>query len=322
MNTLKKETELCNNESQNLPDVNKKVLCVKTKLVKAEPKIPIYKKEVSMSSHQEVFSEKFVNRNILLKSKQRHPKPSLVRPKEIRKFIERKKFGSLSTKFTGKKSITNNLSFEKDDPFSIDSEDQFNKEHFDKSSTKIRSQSTLINYKSVSIEHTKSAAPPELKDNIKAESSSNYSKNTTIEKSRQDIIEIKRKRMNSSEKVMKEGVAFKHLQSTKLKESISGLIERKKSSESVDSGKEKYYKNKKIPKKKKDKQYTDVGQTEQLPNVDPSCPHCFKLLLNPTKMRLHISECKMNKERDSNNSLKLKIQISPDTNKIKIKGQE
>lgn len=240
----------------------------------------------------------------------------------------------LSTKFTGKKSITNNLSFEKDDPFSIDSEDQFNKEHFDKSSTKIRSQSTLINYKSslpikqekllktVSVEHTKSAAPPELKDNIKAESSSNYSKNTTIEKSGQDIIEINRKRKNSSEEVMKEGVAFKHLQSTKLKESISGLIERKKSSESVDSGKEKYYKNKKIPKKKKDKQNTNVGQTEQLPNVDPSCPHCFKLLLNPTKMRLHISECKMNKERDSNNSLRLKIQISPDTNKIKIKEQE
>ena len=322
MNTLKKETELCNNESQNLHDVNEKAVCVKTKLVKAEPKIPIYKKEVSMSSHQEVFSEKFVNRNILLKSKQRHPKPSLVRPKEIRKFIERKKFGSLSTKFTGKKSITNSLSFEKDDPFSIDSEDQFNKEDFDKSSTKIRSQSTLINYKSVSIEHTKSAAPPELKDNIKAESGSNYSKNTTIEKSGQDIIEIKRKRKNSSEEVMKEGVAFKHLQSTKLKESISGLIERKKSSESVDSGKEKYYKNKKIPKKKKDKQNTNVGQTEQLPNVDPSCPHCFKLLLNPTKMRLHISECKMNKERDSNNSLRLKIQISPDTKKIKIKEQE
>ena len=83
--------------------------------------------------------------------------------------------------------------------------------------------------------------------------------------------------------------------------------------------KSKCHKKKKIPKKEKIRIDTPC---EQLANVDPSCPYCFKLLLNPMKMRLHIAECKANKDRESNNSLKLKIQISPDTSKIKIKEQE
>jgi len=57
---------------------------------------------------------------------------------------------------------------------------------------------------------------------------------------------------------------------------------------------------------------------------DPTCPVCFKMLLNSEKMKLHIRECHGSEDSKTlsetpDNSLKLTIHLSPQTSKIRVK---
>ena len=54
--------------------------------------------------------------------------------------------------------------------------------------------------------------------------------------------------------------------------------------------------------------------------VDPTCPFCFKLLLNPEKMRIHLKNCQMSKKEE--NPFRFKIQLIPETNNMAIKENE
>ena len=70
-------------------------------------------------------------------------------------------------------------------------------------------------------------------------------------------------------------------------------------------------------KKKRDKKRESKEEKMEDNNIDPSCPYCFKLLLNPEKMRLHIANCE--KGPDSVSSFKFKIQLNSESSKIRIK---
>ena len=57
---------------------------------------------------------------------------------------------------------------------------------------------------------------------------------------------------------------------------------------------------------------------------DPTCPVCFKMLLNAEKMKLHIRECHGSEEtkkcgENQENPLKLTIHLSSEKKKIRIK---
>ena len=49
--------------------------------------------------------------------------------------------------------------------------------------------------------------------------------------------------------------------------------------------------------------------------IEPSCPYCFKILLNQEKMKLHMNQCRRNQEATTNN-LKFKIKLQSDSNSI------
>ena len=53
-----------------------------------------------------------------------------------------------------------------------------------------------------------------------------------------------------------------------------------------------------------------------LSSVEPSCPYCFKILLNQEKMKLHMNQCKRNQEATPTNNLKFKIKLQSDSNSI------
>ena len=57
---------------------------------------------------------------------------------------------------------------------------------------------------------------------------------------------------------------------------------------------------------------------------DPTCPYCFKMLLNAEKMKLHMKECHVTQEPkkcvdNHENPLKLTIHLSSQKKKIRIK---
>ena len=47
----------------------------------------------------------------------------------------------------------------------------------------------------------------------------------------------------------------------------------------------------------------------------PTCPHCFKFLLNPEKMRRHVASCC---QRRAEHHIKLTIRLSSDKDKVEI----
>ena len=65
-----------------------------------------------------------------------------------------------------------------------------------------------------------------------------------------------------------------------------------------------------------------VGTSKEKP--DPTCPVCFKMLLNSEKMKLHIKDCHGNEEtkrpgETQDNSLKFTIHLSSEKKKIRIR---
>ena len=221
-------------------------------------KIPIYKQAFLEPSHQEFFSDKFVNRNMLLKkshiaSQKFKKKPS---QNEERKYIERRKFGSLNTKFQGRKKITSNILFSKDDPFSIETEEPA------VSSTSTQDNLTMSENKSHGVVNV---AGPIFQP-------CNQDMQSCV-----DIEEKKDKsfKTNNKKKSLKHG------------------------------------KNVKIKKNKKE----DICKTSII-GIEPSCPFCFKILLNQEKMKLHMDQCKKNQETTQTTNLKFKIKLQSDSKNI------
>ena len=220
-------------------------------------RIPIYKKAFFEPCHKEFFSEKFVNRNTLLKKSfaaSRKLKNDTYQNLE-RKFIERRKFGSLNTKFQGRKQIISNVVFSKDDPFSIETEEAA----VNPSSSQVnlgKSAHDTDNISSV-------AGPTFHPDNPDMQSCVKIN-----EKSEQPL------KMNKG-KSIKQGINLKNT------------------------------------KKKKE----DVNKTF-ISGIEPSCPHCFKILLNQEKMKLHIDQCKKNQEATQTTNLKFKIKLQSDSKSI------
>ena len=227
-------------------------------------RIPIYKKAYLGSSHQEYFSDKFVNRNTLLK---KNGAPSKKLNQNInnleRKFVERRKFGSLNTKFQGRKKVSSNMLFGKDDPFSIETEDHavfLGKEEAGK-----LDQSTLANVivnEEPAIKNQGSILPCHSLNVKKPEDG---------------------------------GETISNYQRLTLKKNLE------------------------ITKNKKKKQsYTKYKRSNSNPKnlINPSCPYCFKILLNQERMKHHIIECKKNQEIKQTSNLKFKIKIKPDSKNI------
>ena len=78
-------------------------------------------------------------------------------------------------------------------------------------------------------------------------------------------------------------------------------------------------KNLEITKNKKKKQsYTKYKRSNSNPKnlINPSCPYCFKILLNQERMKHHIIECKKNQEIKQTSNLKFKIKLKPDSKNI------
>ena len=243
-----------------------KGLKIENKCEVAEPsslsqRIPIYKQAFLEPSHQEFFSDKFVNRNMLLKkssvsSRKNNKDASQNRE---RKFIERRKFGTLSTKFQGRKKIISNVSFGKDDPFSIEeAEDPAVISTRDKKSYKLE-----LN-------------PSTLQNDVVNEGPNIHSN-----------LRMKEKAETSFEANKKNSI--KHTQKLENNEKLTKQAKRNNKEET----------NKISPS-----------------GIEPSCPYCFKILLNQEKMKLHMNQCKRNQEATPTNNLKFKIKLQSDSNSI------
>merc|ERR1712106_681266 len=67
-------------------------------------------------------------------------------------------------------------------------------------------------------------------------------------------------------------------------------------------------------------------QTVEEEKQDPTCPYCFKMLLNAEKMKLHMRECQVMEEKKKSGEsqespLKLTIHLSSQKKKIWIKSK-
>ena len=220
-------------------------------------RIPIYKKAFSEPCHKEFFSEKFVNRNTLLKKSSvasRKFKNDTFQNVE-RKFIERRKFGSLNTKFQARKKIISNVVFSKDDPFSMETEEA--------AVTSSSSQDNLRKSEHNTDDTSIVAGPTFHPGKLNMQSCAKIN-----EKSEQPIEIFKKK-------LIKQG--------TNLKDT----------------------------RKKKE----DVNKT-LISGIEPSCPHCFKILLNQEKMKLHMDQCKKNQEATQMTNLKFKIKLQSNSKSI------
>ena len=334
-------------------------------IIKTEGRIPIYKKEVLKNNQEEHFSDYFVNRNILLKNKQKSSQHRTTQgkvPQTQRKFIERRKFGSLNTKFTGRKSISTNISFEKDDPFSLEVEDIKDKEIPDKglqdisknrneSVVRICEQSEIVSenlevlkesnlkkkQSKISMRKRKAQQPSATKQQLSIHDESV----TNIEK----ILEVPTHQLetNTNIQLRKKEVQHKigedseqdipvHINDSEIThETFEAQAHQQESTtnthpepEEIDAHENEIditesKAGKLIAKKKKKRDKKRESREEKMEdnNIDPSCPYCFKLLLNPEKMRLHIANCE--KGPDSVSSFKFKIQLNSESSKIRIK---
>ena len=175
---------------------------------------------------------------------------------EERKYIERRKFGSLITKFQGRKKITSNILFSKDDPFSIETEEPA-----------VSSTST--------------------QDNL-----------PMSENKSQDVVNVA-------------GPIFQPCNQDM--QSCVDIEEKKDKSFKTNNKKKslKHGKNVKIKKNKKE----DICKTSII-GIEPSCPFCFKILLNQEKMKLHMDQCKKNQETTQTTNLKFKIKLQSDSKNI------
>ena len=228
-------------------------------------RIPIYKQAFLEPSHQEFFSDKFVNRNMLLKKSIVSSRKSNkdTSQNHERKFIERRKFGSLNTKFQGRKKIVSNVLFGKDDPFSIEAEDPAITITQDKVETfklELKTNAMQIDEAKPNIRTLDSNIYPKLEMSEKAETS--FEANTEKSMKQTKKLENKKKAMRNSKK-----------------------------------------------NKKEEKNSTSPS------GIEPSCPYCFKILLNQEKMKLHMNQCRRNQEATTNN-LKFKIKLQSDSNSI------
>ena len=221
-------------------------------------KIPIYKQAFLEPSHQEFFSDKFVNRNMLLKKSHIASQKFKKDPSqnEERKYIERRKFGSLNTKFQGRKKIISNILFSKDDPFSIETEEPA-----------ISSSSTQVN---LTISENKSHDVGNVVGPI-------------FQPCNQDM------------------------------QSYVNMDEKKEKSLKTNNKKKSIKKGKNVKNKKNKKE--DIYKTSII-GIEPSCPYCFKILLNQDKMKLHMDQCKKNQETSQTTNLKFKIKLQSDSKNI------
>ena len=230
-------------------------------------RIPIYRSALTKIRNEEYFSDKFVNKNKMQAAKKNCLVKATSSQSKERKFIERRKFGSLKTKFKGKKSFASGTKFEENDPFSLEVDEP---------------------------EEEKSAAVMKAREKKNSETAltANLTKGSKPRGRPQ-------KRLDASDSLTGKKAKKRRAEETnKVERSSSDLVENKKDSE---------------VKPKRQKRKKTAG--EATGNPSPSCPHCFKFLLNPEKMRSHVASC----QRRSDHHIKLTIRLSSDKEKVEIK---
>ena len=217
-------------------------------------KIPIYR-TIPKIQNEEFSSVKFIKRVSSINTKER-------------KIVERRKFGSLNTKFQGRKSFESGTKIEDNDPFSIEINEH---EHFQLPlKTVVQSRPIM--------------------------------ERTSVEKSNRESGERERFKREEEEHFVKSEVMVPSFErsatfSSTLVENIEEIraeVKRQKQ------------------KKKKSWKISRPIST------NPSCPHCFKFLLNPDKMRSHTAECKANSDL-AERPIKLTIRLSSDREKVEFK---
>ena len=227
-------------------------------------KIPIYRSSIPKIKNKEFFSDKFVNKNKLHGTKKgTFAQTASSHSTTERKVVERRKFGSLNTKFQGKKSFASGTKMDENDPFSLEIDEQ-------------EEVQTAIN-KEVLVQN----------DPIGASVQGKSSKKESRKRGRP--------KLKANDSLIKSKVRK------------SSLANPSTSTELAENKEEKFKKHKR--KKKK---------TVKPPAPNPTCPHCFKFLLNPVKMRSHLAECGAAADLPEHH-IKLTIRLSSDKEKVEIK---
>jgi len=227
-------------------------------------KIPIYRSSIPKIKNKEFFSDKFVNKNKLHGTKKgTFAQTASSHSTTERKVVERRKFGSLNTKFQGKKSFASGTKMDVNDPFSLEIDEQ-------------EEVQTAIN-KEVLVQN----------DPIEASVQGTTSKKESRKRGRP--------KLKANDSLIKSKVRK------------SSLANPSTSTELAENKEEKFKKHKR--KKKK---------TVKPPAPNPTCPHCFKFLLNPVKMRSHLAECGAAADLPEHH-IKLTIRLSSDKEKVEIK---
>ena len=234
-------------------------------------RIPIYRSALTKIRNEEYFSDKFVNKNKLQAAKKNTLVKATSSQSKQRKFIERRKFGSLKTKFKGKKSFATGTKFEENDPFSLEVD-----EHEEEKPAVLEN--------------------PPMPTNTGGEATMTVDLTKGSKRRGRPG-----KRLDAPNSLIAKKAKKRPAEETnKVEKSSSDLVESNQDPEVK-------------PKRQKRKK---TAAAVRAGSPSPSCcPHCFKFLLNPEKMRSHVASC----QRTSDHHIKLTIRLSSDKEKVEIK---